>query len=224
MRRKSKYRLKKLFTSSILINGRRNDDLLFEKTTAMSEPEPLAHKIVIVGDSDVGKTSIIRVFDEQTFNPSVSPTVGASFLSKTVVVNQSSVILNIWDTAGQERYRSLIPTYAHGARAAILCYDTANGTSFEAIDAWLESLQRFCSPDCLLFLVGNKIDLEPAVPQATAKKWAQEHNAQCLFTSAADGAGVKELFKAIAEALSQMVYAREPARLRANTGGGECGC
>jgi small GTP-binding protein len=190
----------------------------------MAEFEPLAHKVVIVGDSNVGKTSIIRVFDEQTFDPSVSPTVGASFLSKTVVVGQAPVILNIWDTAGQERYRSLIPTYAHGARAAILCYDTANGASFDALKGWLESLQRFCSPECLLFVVGNKIDLPAVVPQATAKKWAQDHGAQCLFTSAADGVGVRELFRAIAEALSHVAYAREPARLRANTGGGECAC
>jgi small GTP-binding protein len=186
------------------------------------EGEPLAHKIVIVGDSDVGKTSIIRVFDEQTFEQSINPTVGASFLSKTVMVGQVPVILNIWDTAGQERYRSLIPTYAHGARAAILCYDTSNQSSFEALEGWLESLQRFCSPDCLLFVVGNKIDLDGIVPQATAKKWAQEHNAQCMFTSAMESVGVKELFKAIAEALSRFGDVREASRLKPRTEGSGC--
>jgi small GTP-binding protein len=188
----------------------------------MTEPEPLAHKIVIVGDSDVGKTSIIRCFDEQTFDSSQNPTVGASFLSKTVMVNGSPVILNIWDTAGQERYRSLIPTYAHGARAAILCYDCSSLSSFEAIDTWLESLQRFCAPDCLLFLVGNKKDLPGTVPESQAKQWATDHNAQFKFTSAKECMGVVELFKAIAEALASVAEFRIGHKLQPNDGKSGC--
>jgi small GTP-binding protein len=184
--------------------------------------EPLAHKVVIVGDSDVGKTSIIRVFDEQTFDKSIGPTVGASFLSKTVMVKQLSVVLNIWDTAGQERYRSLIPTYAHGAHAAILCYDASNAASFEALDGWLESLQRFCSPDCLLFVVGNKIDLEGRVEQADAKRWASDHSAQCMFASAMDNVGVKELFVAIAESLLAVSDLRGTSGLRERGEQGVC--
>jgi small GTP-binding protein len=184
--------------------------------------EPLTHKVVIVGDSDVGKTSIIRAFDEQTFDPSTSPTVGASFISKNVMVGHDQITLNIWDTAGQERYRSLIPTYAHGARATILCYDTSNSASFDALDTWLDSLQRFCSPECFIFVVGNKIDLGESVPQANAKKWAVGHNAQCLFTSAREGVGIRELFKAIAEALSRFIDTREPSRLRPDDGNSHC--
>jgi small GTP-binding protein len=165
----------------------------------MVDEEPLAHKVVILGDSAVGKTSIVRWFDEQTFTLSGTPTVGASFLSKAVKVKDTVVILNIWDTAGQERYRSLIPTYAHGAQVAILCYDVANLQSFQALDGWLELFHGFCSTDCPLFLVGNKIDLEFAFPQATAKKWAQDHNAQCMFTSVRESLGITELFAAVAE-------------------------
>jgi small GTP-binding protein len=188
----------------------------------MSDSEPLAHKIVIIGDSDVGKTSIIRCFDEQTFDSSQTPTVGASFLSKTVVVNTFPVVLNIWDTAGQERYRSLIPTYAHGARAAILCYDCSSLATFDALDTWLETLQRFCASDCLLFLVGNKIDLPETVPQARAKQWATDHNAQFKLTSAKDGVGVSELFKAIAEALSSVAQFRVGDSLIPNDGQSGC--
>jgi small GTP-binding protein len=188
----------------------------------MADLEPLAHKIVIIGDSDVGKTSIIRSFDEQTFDGSQNPTVGASFLSKTVVVNNYPVVLNIWDTAGQERYRSLIPTYAHGARAAILCYDCSSLSTFEALDIWLETLQRFCAADCLLFLVANKIDLQETVPQARAKQWAADHNAQYKLTSAKDGVGVTELFKAIAEELSRVAPFRVGDALVPNEGDGGC--
>jgi small GTP-binding protein len=188
----------------------------------MVEIEPLAHKIVIIGDSDVGKTSVIRCFDEQTFDSSQTPTVGASFLSRTFVVNNFPVVLNIWDTAGQERYRSLIPTYAHGARAAILCYDCSSPGSFEALDTWLETLQRFCSSDCLLFVVGNKIDLEEAVAQGRAKQWAMDHNAQFKLTSAKDGVGVGELFKSIAEALTSVPQFKTGNSLIPNEGSDGC--
>jgi small GTP-binding protein len=179
-------------------------DAVVHENILMLGSEPLAHKIVIIGESDVGKTSIIRCFDEQTFVSSQNPTVGACFLSKTLTVNDYPVVLNIWDTAGQERYRSLVPTYAHGARAAILCYDCTSPASFDALDTWLETLHRFCATDFALFLCGNKIDLPETVPQAHAKQWAADHNAQYKMTSAKDGVGVTELFRAIAEALSRM--------------------
>jgi small GTP-binding protein len=170
----------------------------------MGDHELLAHKVVILGESAVGKTSIVSCFDEQTFSASRTPTVGASFLSRTVMLKGTPVILNIWDTAGQERYRSLVPTYAHGAQAAILCFDVANQQSFEALGSWLDSLEQFCAADCVLFVVGNKVDLGFAVPQAAAKKWAQEHNAECMFTSARESSGVTELFTAVAESMSSL--------------------
>lgn len=168
----------------------------------MSLRDPATHKIVIIGDSDVGKTSIIQRYDQQTFDPTANPTIGASFLSKIVESSKGPVILNIWDTAGQERYRSLIPTYARGARAAILCYDVSSVPSFESLDSWLEELHKFSSLDCLLFVVGNKVDLISAVPRSQASKWASDHGAQSLFTSAKSGSGVTELFKEIADALA----------------------
>jgi small GTP-binding protein len=166
------------------------------------DAESLAHKVVIIGDSAVGKTSLLRCFDEHPFNPMGTPTVGASFISKMVTIQGAAVILNIWDTAGQERYRSLIPTYAHGAEAAILCYDVTSPPSFQSLNNWLEFLERLSSPDCLLYVVGNKIDLEPVVPPAAAKRWAQEHRAECMFTSARQGTAVQELFMAIAQSIN----------------------
>ena len=190
----------------------------------MSLQDPITHKIVIVGDSDVGKTSIIQRYDQQTFDSEANPTIGASFLSKTVSTSNGPVVLNIWDTAGQERYRSLIPTYARGARAAILCYDVSSTASFAALDSWLEELHKFCSPDCLLFVVGNKIDLDSAVPQPVATKWANEHHAECLFTSAKAGEGVVELFKAIAESLAVLGDASQQPRLKVRKEGEGDGC
>lgn len=190
----------------------------------MSLHDPVTHKIVIIGDSDVGKTSIIQRYDQQTFDVEMTPTVGASFLSKTVSTSNGPVVLNIWDTAGQERYRSLFPMYGRGARAAILCYDVSSMASFESLSSWLEELQKLCSPDCLLFVVGNKIDLESAVPQPMATQWANEHNAQCLFTSARAGEGIVELFKAIAESLAVIGDANEMPRLKMRHERQGCSC
>lgn len=190
----------------------------------MSLHDPVTHKIVIIGDSDVGKTSIIQRYDQQTFDVEMTPTVGASFLSKTVSTSNGPVVLNIWDTAGQERYRSLFPMYGRGARAAILCYDVSSMASFESLNSWLEELQKLCSPDCLLFVVGNKIDLESHVPQPMATQWANEHNAQCLFTSARAGEGVVELFKAIAESLAVIGDANEMPRLKVRREREGCAC
>lgn len=188
----------------------------------MSFREPVTHKIVIIGDSDVGKTSIIQRYDQQTFDPAANPTIGASFLSKIVESSKGPVILNIWDTAGQERYRSLIPTYARGARAAILCYDVASLQSFESLDSWLEELHKFSSLDCLLFVVGNKVDLVSAVPRAHANKWASDHGAQSLFTSAKTGSGIAELFKEIAESLSGIDDCNHSSHLRPRDSSNSC--
>jgi small GTP-binding protein len=182
----------------------------------------VTHKLVIIGDSDVGKTSLVRCFDEQTFDPANNPTVGASFLSKLVSVKGQQVVLNIWDTAGQERYRSLIPTYAHSAHAAILCYDVTTQRSFESLDSWLESLLRFASPDSLVYVVGNKIDLPEIVSQAESVQWARDHHAHCMFTSAKEGLGVTELFEAIAEAVIGFGASRDASAIEPRVKKGCC--
>jgi small GTP-binding protein len=170
----------------------------------MNAEKELNYKAILIGDSSVGKTSIMHMFQEHTFKPTDGPTVGASFWSRAVDTSRGRIILNLWDTAGQERYRSLIPTYARGARAALLVFDATSPRSFESLADWLSSLQLFCSPDCALFVVGNKTDLGEQIPRETAKSWASELNAQCHFTSARTGTGINELFKSVAEALAAL--------------------
>jgi small GTP-binding protein len=182
--------------------------------------EARKYKVVIIGDPFVGKTSIIRCFNEQSINPFYTPTLGASFISKDVAVQDTTVNLNIWDTAGQERYRSLVPTYVRGAEAAILCYDVTSVSSFNSLDGWFNFIQNFLSSGYLLYVVGNKIDLEPVVPRESAIQWAKEHHdAPCFFTSAEHGTAIPDLLKAIATALSlgnsrKMLVEPEPGELK----------
>jgi small GTP-binding protein len=188
----------------------------------IAEKELASHKVVVIGDSSVGKTSIIHIFDRQTFNPSCHATVGASFLSREVDTTRGRIILNIWDTAGQERYKSLIPTYAHGARAAFLVFDVTAPRSLDNLAGWIESLQRFCAPECALFVVGNKIDLGEQLPREAARCWAARVNAECHFTSALTGAGVKELFAGLAEVLAALEPSDVAGKLIENTTRDSC--
>jgi small GTP-binding protein len=175
-----------------------------KKFRGMNAEKQLNYKAILIGDSSVGKTSIMHMFQEHTFKPTDGPTVGASFLLRAVHTTRGRIILNLWDTAGQECYRSLIPTYARGARAVLLVFDATSPRSFESLAGWLSSLQFFCSPDCALFVVGNKTDLGEQIPRETAKSWASEVNAQCHFTSALTGTGINELFTSVAEALASL--------------------
>ena len=162
-------------------------------------------KVVIMGDSSIGKTSIVQRFNQETFDYQMDTTIGASFLTKVVQTRNGAVTLNVWDTAGQERYRSLIPTYARGANAAIICYDITSQLSFDHLQGWIDELHKFCSEDVPIYIVGNKCDMDPIVPNQDAEKFAEDHGCVCMFTSAKKGSGIKELFASIAEKLGDSV-------------------
>ncbi|EAY07628.1 Ras family protein [Trichomonas vaginalis G3] len=156
------------------------------------------YKVVMLGDSNVGKTSIIHRFIEKSFDHDYEPTVGASFLTKVMKVDTDKLVLNIWDTAGQERYKSLISTYARNAHAAILVYDVMNPDTFTNVEKWRDELLKYTKNDILLYLVANKIDLGFVVQNSEGLKWAKDN--KCIFhqTSAFSGQGVNDLFSLVA--------------------------
>ncbi|EAY02466.1 small GTP-binding protein, putative [Trichomonas vaginalis G3] len=160
-------------------------------------------KVVIMGDSSVGKTSIVQRFNQETFDYSMDTTIGASFLTKIVETDLGQVNLNVWDTAGQERYRSLIPTYARGAHAAIICYDTTIMVTFEAVPSWIEELHKFCTEEVPIYIVGNKSDLKSVVSEEQAHSLADQYHAKYALTSAKTGVGITDLFKIIATDLAK---------------------
>ncbi|KAI0693794.1 P-loop containing nucleoside triphosphate hydrolase protein [Cytidiella melzeri] len=117
-------------------------------------------KIVIMGNTGVGKTSLLHRYTQDKFEPkSTTSTTGAFFVTKKVYVNGVRVRLQLWDTAGQERFRSMAPMYYRGANAALLLYDITNASSFDDIRGWLEELKSNCSPDLIIYIVGAKADL-----------------------------------------------------------------
>ncbi|XP_023220728.1 ras-related protein Rab-22A-like [Centruroides sculpturatus] len=160
-------------------------------------------KICLLGDSGVGKSSIVRRFVNNTFNPTSESTIGASFMTKNVVLDGFTFKFNIWDTAGQERYRALAPMYYRGAGASIIVYDITQNCTFAAVKSWVRELQLHGPPSIILTIAGNKCDLDDKreVPYNVAKKYAEEIGAIFIETSALTAVNISEAFEEITKRL-----------------------
>ena len=160
-------------------------------------------KIVLIGESGVGKTSIISQFVNQVFQEDVESSSSGTYNSKTLIYDNNKVLkLEIWDTAGQEKYRSLASMFYKEASAAILVYDITRKDSFEQIQQyWASQLKENSPSNIILALCGNKSDLieEEKVDEEEARNYAQEINAIFYPTSAKNDSGITDLFLQIAK-------------------------
>ena len=164
--------------------------------------ETVYYRVVVVGDSAVGKTSIITRVVNGRFSLREPPTSGSSFLIHRLNVNGKMVNLQIWDTAGQERYRSLGPIYYRNADIGLIVFSLADKESSENIESWYESFSAIAGTDTLTFVVANKKDLdEGTVDMESVRGWAAEHGLPVFETSALSGDGIGELFKEIGEGI-----------------------
>jgi Ras-related protein Rab-5C len=162
-----------------------------------------AFKLVLLGDSGVGKTTIVQQFDSKTFDHEIDSTIGASFLSKEMQTRAGHINLHIWDTTGQERYRSLVPTYARGAASALICFDMTAEATFQSVDYWFTEMDKISCTGCIVCLVGNKTDLPPVVIAEDAMEWAKSHQMKFFAVSAKTGENVDKLFQEIAEDITE---------------------
>ncbi|CEO96314.1 Ras family [Plasmodiophora brassicae] len=169
-------------------------------------------KLVLLGDSAVGKSSLVLRFVKGQFFEYQESTIGAAFLTQTVVVQDCTVKFEIWDTAGQERYHSLAPMYYRGAAAAVVVYDITSEQSFARAKKWIEELRQLGSADMVIALAGNKTDLEDQrqVTPEVAKAYADEQDIFFTETSAKTADNVNELFVMIARKLPKVFVPQEP--------------
>ena len=159
-------------------------------------------KIVLLGESTVGKTSIINVVHGGQYIQDQPTTIGACFYIKKMKINDVTVKLHIWDTAGQERFRSLAPMYYRDAQYALLVYAVNNDDSFKAIQTWYDGLVQNCSTLPKVVLIGNKIDLETerTVTTESGKQLAQQLKADFYEVSAkTNKESVDKVFEQIVE-------------------------
>ncbi len=167
----------------------------------------IQYKLVLLGESAVGKSSLALRFVKNQFVEYQESTIGAAFLSKTIEIPNYSVKFEIWDTAGQERYHSLAPMYYRGAAAAVVVYDVTDQKSFEKAKSWIAELRKQTTngnPNILIALVGNKVDLAQTgrvVETEVATKYAADEKLLFFEASAKVNHNVEAIFKMVAEKL-----------------------
>ncbi|XP_053621568.1 uncharacterized protein LOC128681580 isoform X2 [Plodia interpunctella] len=173
-------------------------------------------KIVVLGSQGVGKTSLVVRYIGKMFSKHISPTIGASFFTCNINVDDARVKLQVWDTAGQERFRSMAPMYYRNANAALLVFDISSGSSFAAIKSWVKELQSNVPETMVLSLVGNKCDLEDAraVSRSEATQYAASIGAYYCETSALHDQGIDQVFLKTATELLELSETNSMSSLR----------
>lgn len=158
-------------------------------------------KLLLVGDSGVGKSCLLLRFVEDKFNPSFITTIGIDFKIRTIDSNGKKIKLQVWDTAGQERFRTITTAYYRGAMGIVLIYDVTDSRTFENIPNWHSTVTQHANEDAQIFLVGNKIDDESArqVLFADGQALAQKLNVPFLEASAKANTNVDSVFYELAE-------------------------
>lgn len=182
----------------------------------MISGNPIEVKVCIIGDTDVGKTSLSTRYCHGEFPENSTPTIGASFLQRRVLVDNNEISLQIWDTAGQERFRSMAPMYYRGAKAAICVFDVTNEDSLSRVSTWLRDLKAHADPQCVICIAGNKCDKTPTFDLSNVEEIAKQHGGVFFKTSAITGEGVKEIFEYLAKNVSDIYRNSRPNSKDAN--------
>ncbi|KAF9162651.1 Ras- protein Rab-11A [Actinomortierella ambigua] len=154
------------------------------------------YKVVLIGDSGVGKSNLLSRFTQNEFSLESRSTIGIEFATRTVDISGKTVKAQIWDTAGQERYRAITTAFYRGAVGALLVYDISRHNTFDNVSRWLAELRDNSDPNVLIILVGNKSDLRHlrAVSTEEAMAFAEKNNIMFIETSALDASNVDDAF------------------------------
>lgn len=154
------------------------------------------YKVILIGDSGVGKTNILSRYIYNEFKSDSKSTIGVEFTSKRIKINNTSIKVQIWDTAGHERYRAITNTYYKGSNGCFIVYDITNMQSFENIDKWYTDIEKTANDAISIVIVGNKCDLENErkVPIEMGKEKAKELGACFFETSALSNINIENIF------------------------------
>ncbi|KAJ9159033.1 hypothetical protein P3X46_024565 [Hevea brasiliensis] len=164
-------------------------------------------KVVLIGDSGVGKSNLLSRFTRNEFCLESKSTIGVEFATRTLQVEGRTVKAQIWDTAGQERYRAITSAYYRGALGALLVYDVTKPTTFENISRWLKELRDHADANIVIMLIGNKTDLKHlrAVATEDAQSYAEREGLSFIETSALEATNVEKAFQTILSEIYRII-------------------
>ena len=160
-------------------------------------------KILLVGNSNVGKSSLFLRFVDEIWKENFVPTIGVDFKIKSIKIDNKIIKLQIWDTAGQERFRSILSSYYKGANGILLLYDITNVNSFKNLSNWLIDIEKNSSKNVKKILIGNKCDLNELrkIPINKGKEFADTYNMKFIETSAKNNVNINECFNILGKEL-----------------------
>nr|GEX01584.1 Ras-related protein RABA2a [Tanacetum cinerariifolium] len=164
-------------------------------------------KVVLIGDSGVGKSNLLSRFTRNEFCLESKSTIGVEFATRTLQVEGKTVKAQIWDTAGQERYRAITSAYYRGALGALLVYDVTKPTTFENVSRWLKELRDHADSNIVIMLIGNKTDLKHlrAVSTEDAQTFAEKEGLSFIETSALEAINVEKSFQTILSEIYRII-------------------
>ena len=170
--------------------------------------EDIVYKVLLLGDSTVGKTCFLLRYCDKTFQDAHLSTIGLDYRLKSMTLkNKKNIKLQIWDTAGQDRFRAITKNYYKGANGIILIYDVTNLQTFENVKNWITQIREEANKNVVIFLAGNKADLPEesrAVQKEDGQKMAEEYNIPFQETSAKEGINVNETFQELVEKIDEV--------------------
>jgi len=175
------------------------------------------YKVLLLGDSTVGKTCFLKKYTDKTFQDVHMSTIGLDYRVKTMTLKSGKVVkLQIWDTAGQDRFRAITKNYYKGANGIILIYDVTSIQTYENVKNWISQIREEASPNVIIYIAGNKIDLEEErkIKTEEGQKLAEELGLPFFETSAKTGVNINESFEDLVEKID-VVY----SKLEEKTGG-----
>lgn len=170
-------------------------------------------KLLLIGDSAVGKSTLLERFSENVFNPAFITTIGIDFKIKTLELDGKRYKLQIWDTAGQERFRTITTAYYRGAMGVIVIFDLNNRKSFDNVRNWIQNINDNMNKIVPIILVGNKCDLPKAVSDQEVNNYVKDLNLTYFETSAKSGVNVKEPFLSMTRACINQYIINGPVRV-----------
>lgn len=171
----------------------------------------LLFKLLLIGDSGVGKTCILYRFSDDAFNTTFISTIGIDFKIKTIDLGGKKIKLQIWDTAGQERFHTITTSYYRGAMGIMLVYDITNPKSFDNIAKWLRNIDEHANEDVEKMILGNKCDMSDKrmISRERGESIAKEHGVRFLETSAKSNINIDKAFYTLAEAILEKIPSKD---------------